>query len=159
MNNAVFFELEEEKKKILKMVEEKKISAEEADRLINILEESVLKEEAQQSIKKEQTKEENLKKVKIPDVKGKIVVQVIKNGVKVINVQLPIALAKIADKFPLQNNYNNQIPIKDLLKTAKENGLNIDEGMYILIEEDQVHIYDVEGREFVSIYSLESFNN
>lgn len=167
MSDSIFFELESEKKKILKMVEEKKITAEEADRLISILEESVLKEEAKEKLKEEIQAERRdkerisndlgLKKEKIPNVKGKIVVHVFENGVKKVNVVLPIAFIKIADKLPIQGNISgqfgdqSQLPIKDLLKTAKESGLNIEEGMYILVKDDEVHIYDADGLEFVNV--------
>jgi len=155
MNDSIFFELEEEKKKILKMVEEKKITAEEADKLINILEESVLKEEAQDQNKEKGKENHNFedesckKKIKIPNVRGKIVVHVFENGVKKVNIQLPIGLVKIAEKFPIQTN--SDIPIQDIIKTAKENGLNIEQGMYVLIEDEEVHIYDADGVEFVSV--------
>jgi hypothetical protein len=169
MSDSIFFELESEKKKILKMVEEKKITAEEADRLISILEESVLKEEAKEKLKEEmrEAKDEDkssnqlgLKREKIPNVKGKIVVHVFENGVKKVNVVLPIALAKLADKLPIQSNISgqfdgqNQISIKDLFKTAKENGLNIEQGMYILVKDDEVHIYDADGLEFVNVTEI-----
>ncbi len=149
MNNSYFFELEEEKMKILKMVEEKKISAEDADRLINILEESILKEEAQEKV--DEREEQPANKVKIPNVKGKIVVHVYENGVKKVNITLPIAFAKFADKIPVQNFPNNQFPLDDIFKTAKENGLNIDQGMYVFVEDEEVHIYDADGVEFVSV--------
>lgn len=160
MNDSIYFELEEEKKKILKMVEEKKISAEEADRLINILEDSVLKEEATAKIKEDnKNKSENdeefsLKKEKIPNVKGKLVVHVYENGVKKVNVQLPIALVKMADKIPIQSDEQSQIPVKDILKSAKESGLNIEQGMYVLVKEDEVHVYDADGIEFVNIKDI-----
>ncbi len=158
MNDSIFFELEEEKEKILKMVEEKKISAEEADRLINILEESVLKEEAQEQNRYKGKQENNYedasckKKIKIPNVKGKLIIQVFENGIKKVNIQLPIALVKIAEKFPIQSiQTDSEIPISEILKTAKENGLNIEQGMYVLIEDKEVHIYDADGVEFVSV--------
>ncbi len=164
MNDSIYFELEEEKKKILKMVEEKKISAEEADRLINILEDSVLKEEATAKIKEDNKyKSEGddeflLKKEKIPNVKGKLVVHVYENGVKKVNVQLPIALVKMADKIPIQTNEQSQIPVKDILKSARESGLNIEQGMFVLVKDDEVHIYDADGIEFVNVKDIKKEN-
>lgn len=162
MNDSIFFELEEEKKKILQMVEEKKISAEEADKLIGILEESVLKEEAKERRKDEysdnasqQNGNSSFQRAQIPNVKGKIVVHVFEKGVKKVNIQLPIGLAKIADKFPIQTGNDSQIQIRDIFKTAKENGLDIDEGMYILVSDKEVHIYDSKGMEFVTVTDME----
>lgn len=163
MNDSIFFELEDEKKKILKMVEEKKIGAEEADRLISILEESVLKEEAKEKLKEERNKDNTnpsdfeLKKEKIPNVKGKILVHVFENGIRKVNIQLPIALAKIADKLPIQTDIpikgegQSQISVKEIFKSAKDSGLNIEEGMYILVKDDEVHVYDADGLEFVNV--------
>lgn len=164
MNDSIYFELEEEKKKILKMVEEKKISAEEADRLINILEDSVLKEEATAKIKEDNKYKSEvddeflLKKEKIPNVKGKLVVHVYENGVKKVNVQLPIALVKMADKIPIQTNEQSQIPVKDILKSARESGLNIEQGMFVLVKDDEVHIYDADGIEFVNVKDIKKEN-
>jgi len=139
MNDSIFFELEEEKKKILKMVEEKKITAEEAQ------DQNKEKGKENHNFEDESCK----KKIKIPNVRGKIVVHVFENGVKKVNIQLPIGLVKIAEKFPIQTN--SDIPIQAIIKTAKENGLNIEQGMYVLIEDEEVHIYDADGVEFVSV--------
>ena len=156
MDNSIFIELEEEKQKILKMVEEGKISAEDADKMIWILENSVIKEQAKIEDKESKINinstdsTEHKKKNDIPNVKGKLLIHVYENGIKKVNIQLPISIIKIAKHLPM-NIDNKQIQIDDFFNQARESGFNIYDGLFILVNDDEVHMYDADGNEFITV--------
>jgi polyhydroxyalkanoate synthesis regulator phasin len=156
MDNSIFIELEEEKQKILKMVEEGKISAEDADKMIWILENSVIKEQARVENKESKNDKntsdlaDHKKKIDIPDVKGKLLIHVYENGIKKVNIQLPISIIKIAKHLPM-NIDNRQIQIDDFFNQARESGFNIYDGLFILVNDDEVHMYDADGNEFITV--------
>ncbi|HPO60931.1 MAG TPA: hypothetical protein PLN45_05205 [Exilispira sp.] len=156
MDNSIFIELEEEKQKILKMVEEGKISAEDADKMIWILENSVIKEQAKIEDKESKINinstdsTEHKKKNDIPNVKGKLLIHVYENGIKKVNIQLPISIIKIAKHLPI-NIDNRQMQIDDFFNQARESGFNIHDGLFILVNDEEVHMYDAHGNEFITV--------
>ena len=156
MDNSIFIELEEEKQKILKMVEEGKISAEDADKMIWILENSVIKEQAKIEDKESKINinstdsTEHKKKNDIPNVKGKLLIHVYENGIKKVNIQLPISIIKIAKHLPV-NIDNKQMQIDDFFNQARESGFNIHDGLFILVNDEEVHMYDADGNEFITV--------
>ncbi|HOV45626.1 MAG: hypothetical protein KBG82_02340 [Spirochaetes bacterium] len=156
MDNSIFIELEEEKQKILKMVEEGKISAEDADKMIWILENSVIKEQAKIEDKESKINinstdsTEHKKKNDIPNVKGKLLIHVYENGIKKVNIQLPISIIKIAKHLPI-NIDNRQMQIDDFFNQARESGFNIHDGLFILVNDEEVHMYDADGNEFITV--------
>ena len=156
MDNSIFIELEEEKQKILKMVEEGKISAEDADKMIWILENSVIKEQARVEDKESKNDKnvsdlaEHKKKNDIPNVKGKLLIHVYENGIKKVNIQLPISIIKIAKHLPI-NIDNRQMQIDDFFNQARESGFNIHDGLFILVNDEDVHMYDADGNEFITV--------
>ena len=112
--------MQEDRRQILKMLEEGKITAEEAARLLDAL------DEANEVKEKPQTGKRILIKVTDP-----------KTGKRKVNLKIPIGLAKIAAKF---------VPPKAKRKLAEE-GVDVDEVMSQVLAGNVGKIVDVESDE------------
>ena len=112
--------MQEDRMQVLKMLEEGKITSDEAARLLDALEESVETEE------RPQTGKRLLIKVTDP-----------KTGKRKVNLKIPIGLAEIAAKF---------VPPKAKRKLAEE-GVDVDEVMSQVLAGNVGKIVDVESDE------------
>lgn len=149
---------EEEKARIMRLVQEGKITAEDAERLLEVLDDVTLKEKTKEEQRDSSAEPEQPAREKIPNVRGKILVEVWEKGKKVVNVVFPIGILKIMSGIPFSTNGfafaskpGENINLREMLKKASESGLDIDKGIYVRVVDEKVTIYDVNGVAFVNV--------